>query len=177
MPADDRHARVVVALAAELEAGGFEPVLVGGMALALLGSQRITRDFDLLVVDRERSAGRIADIMYQHGLELVTKFSPEGEVLHTVDSRKVATIKLEQQKPRSIPFYHPTTRLRVDLLMDFPLPAHEITDRATKVRVARGHLRIATRDDLIRLKEIARKDRTSATDAQDLEFLHRLPAA
>ena len=34
---------------AALEDRGFAPILVGGMALVVLGSQRVTRDFDFVV--------------------------------------------------------------------------------------------------------------------------------
>ena len=38
------HLEKVVALAADLEERGFEPILVGGIALVILGSQRVTKD-------------------------------------------------------------------------------------------------------------------------------------
>lgn len=43
----------------ELSDLGLEPVLVGGMALVILGSRRVTRDFDFIVAepaDRLRAA-------------------------------------------------------------------------------------------------------------------------
>ena len=33
---------------------GFQPTLVGGMALVTLGSPRVTKDFDFLVVEEAR---------------------------------------------------------------------------------------------------------------------------
>jgi hypothetical protein len=61
----------------------------------------------------------------------------------------------------------------VDLLLDFPLPAHPVAGRAESVKVGSDRLRVASTEDLIRLKEIAYADRRSASDAQDLEFLKR----
>ena len=37
------------AIAKALRGLGFEPVLVGGMALVILGSRRVTRDFDFVI--------------------------------------------------------------------------------------------------------------------------------
>jgi hypothetical protein len=173
MPASDDYLRTVGGLAGALDARGFEPVLVGGMALVLLGSQRVTRDFDLLVSTQGPSTEDLVRVMYRHHLELATKFSPEGEVKRTVDTVRIAAAKLKAEQPRSLFFFNPKTGLRVDLLLDFPLHAHPVAERADKVKVGSGTLRVASREDLRRLKEIAYADRRSASDAQDLEFLKR----
>jgi len=44
-PAD--HLQTVGEIVQGLRALGLEPVLVGGMALVVLGSRRVTRDFDI----------------------------------------------------------------------------------------------------------------------------------
>jgi len=43
------HLQRVAEIVRELRALDFEPVLVGGMALVILGSRRVTRDFDFVV--------------------------------------------------------------------------------------------------------------------------------
>jgi hypothetical protein len=173
MPASDGYLRTVGDLAVAMDELGSEPVLVGGMALVLLGSQRVTRDFDLLVSTQGPPTEDLVRLMYQHHLELVTKFSPDGEVKRTVDNVRIAVAKLKAEQPRSLFFSNPKTGLRVDLLLDFPLPAHPLAKRAEKVKVGSGSLRVAATEDLVRLKEIAYADRRSASDAQDLEFLKR----
>ena len=174
MAASDDYLRTVGGLAGALDAQGFEPVLVGGMALVLRGSQRVTRDFDLLVSTLGRSTEELVRLMYQHRLELVTKFTPAGEVKRTVDNVRIAVSKLKTAKPQSLFFCNPKTGLRVDILLDFPLPAHGVAQRAEKVKVGSGALRVASPQDLMQLKEIAYADRRSASDAQDLEFLRRM---
>lgn len=174
MATSDGYLRTVGGLAGALDERGFVPVLVGGMALVLLGSQRVTRDFDLLVSTEGSSTEDLVRLMYRHHLELVTKFSPEGEVKRTIDNVRVAVAKLKVEQPRSLFFYNPKTGLRVDLLLDFPLPAQPVAGRAEKVKVGSGSLRVASTKDLRRLKEIAYADRRSASDAQDLEFLRNL---
>ncbi|HCU24065.1 MAG TPA: hypothetical protein DF383_03530, partial [Deltaproteobacteria bacterium] len=51
----------------ELELRGLKPVLVGGMALVLLGSQRVTRDFDFLVSRQEETIEGVIEVFYKHG--------------------------------------------------------------------------------------------------------------
>jgi len=53
----------LLAVVAELESAGYECVLVGGMALVTMGSQRLTRDFDLMVPDDEPTRERLVRAM------------------------------------------------------------------------------------------------------------------
>jgi hypothetical protein len=156
-----------------LEERGLHPVLVGGMALVVLGSQRVTKDFDLLVSAAGLSRDLVG-VIYQRGYELVTKLNKAGEVERTIENPAVATARLKLDQPRSVFFYNRKTRLRVDLLLDFPLPTQDIADRAAKIGKAPRTLRVAAPEDLLRLKEIAYADRKAATDAQDLVFLRDL---
>jgi len=174
MPAETGPIKEIVALVADLEAGLFQPVLVGGMALVVLGSQRVTRDFDFLVSRPVPSSKKLVDIMYRHKLELVTKFNPPGEVIRTVDNPRVASLKIDEEHPQSLSFFAWKTGLRVDLLLDFPLSARDLAGPATKVAFPSGHVRIAAPPDLLKLKEIAHADRKSPSDASDLEFLRNL---
>src|SRR5262245_42121790 len=173
MAGDADPLRQIHPLVDALEEMGLHPVLVGGMALVVLGSQRVTKDFDFLVSSRDVPPD-LVEVMYRQGYELVTKFNVAGEVVRTVDNVKVAAARLKLDKPRSVFFYDWKTGLRVDLLLDFPLPAKDISGRAAKLGKGRGVLRVASPEDLLRLKEIAYADRKSAADAHDLEFLRRI---
>ncbi|MEK7475744.1 MAG: hypothetical protein AAB152_08940 [Candidatus Coatesbacteria bacterium] len=174
MPADAALTEEMVALVDALEAAGVQPVLVGGMALVVLGSQRVTQDFDFVVPRPAPSSRILVEAMYRRKLELVTKLSPQGEVIRTVDNPRIASLKIDSERPQSVSFFARKTGLRVDLLFDFPLPARDIAGHATTVGFPSGHVRIASAPDLLRLKEIAHADRKSASDASDLEFLRTL---
>lgn len=165
------HLEKVLALSEALEEKGFRPVLVGGIALVILGSQRVTKDFDFLVSLQDLGVDDLTAIFYKHGFALVTKFNKQGEILRTIDNRRVAAIKLKSDLPQSLFFFDWKTRLKVDLLLDFPLLAKDIVGRATKVKIKSRSLRIASPEDLLRLKEIAYAARHSAADADDLAFL------
>jgi hypothetical protein len=73
--------------------------------------------------------------------------------------------------PASAYFWHPTKRLRIDLLFDFPIAAASLAANAVKTRIRSRVLNVASAADLLRLKKIARKRRSAAGDAQDIEFL------
>jgi hypothetical protein len=77
-------------------------------------------------------------------------------------------------RPRSAYFYNQNLGLRVDLLFDFPSQARDVRRRSTRKKIESYAFHIASRPDLIRMKEIAANDRHASRDLQDLEFLKRI---
>ena len=150
---------------------GLEPVLVGGMALVVLGSRRVTRDFDFVVARPGAGLGRLLDVFYDRGFELASRVDSAGDVTATIDSRRVAAARFRLDAPSSAYFLNPETGLRIDLLFDFPVPAATLATRATTLKARSTVLRIASEADLLRLKKIARAHRSSPGDAEDIAFL------
>ena len=150
---------------------GLEPVLVGGMALVLLGSRRVTRDFDFVIRQPGDRLNALVDLFYDRGFELASKTNDAGDVVATIDNRRVAGVRLKLDAPASAFFWHSTKRLRIDLLFDFPVAAAELAANAVETRIRGRVLNVASAADLLRLKEIAAAKRSAAGDAQDIEFL------
>lgn len=159
------------AIAKALNDLGLTPVLVGGAALVILGSRRVTRDFDFVVGSPDDRLGDAIAVFYDRGLQLASRLDEHGDVVSTIDNRRVAAIRLRVDSPSSAYFFNRSTRLRIDLLFDFPIPAADLMKRATRMKIRSGVLHIASEKDLLRLKQIARADRSVAADAQDIEFL------
>ncbi len=171
MPKGRSHLETVGRVAEALERLGHVPVLVGGMALVVLGSRRVTRDFDFVVARPGDDFGRLLDVLYDRGLELASRVDADGDVTATIANRKVAAARLRLDGPASAYFLDPGTGLRIDLLFDFPLPAATLAARATTVKARSAVLRVASEADLLRLKKIARSHRSSPGDAEDIAFL------
>lgn len=161
----------VVQIADGLKGIGLEPVLVGGMALVLLGSRRITRDFDFVIRQPGDRLNAVVDLFYDRGFELASKVNDAGDIVATLDNRRVAGGRLELDAPASAYFWHRTKRLRLDLLFDFPVAAAELAANAVETRIRGRVLNVASAADLLRLKEIAANKRSAAGDTQDIEFL------
>jgi predicted nucleotidyltransferase len=168
-PAD--HLRVVATIIRELRGVGLEPVLVGGMALVVLGSRRVTRDFDFVVADPGPRLDSVLDVFYGHGLELVSRLDEGGNVTATLSNRRVASIRLRLDTPASASFFSESTGLRIDLLFDFPVPAAELVTHARRLRIRGQSLVIASEEDLLRLKRTAAAARSVPGDADDIAFL------
>jgi hypothetical protein len=150
---------------------GFEPILVGGMALVILGSQRVTRDFDFVIPQPGDRLESLVDVFYDRGLELVSRLSADGEVRTTIDNRRVACIRLRLDAPASAYFFCARTGLRIDLLFDFPIAAATLADHATRIKIRSHVFHMASEQDLLRLKKIARDRRSVAADIVDIAFL------
>jgi hypothetical protein len=165
------HLRVVGEIVHGLRTLGLDPVLVGGMALVILGSRRVTRDFDFVIAQPGDGLPRAIDLFYDRGLQLISRLNALGDVTSTIDNRKVAAIRLRLDAPASAYFFNARTGLRVDLLFDFPIPAAKLAGRATRTKIRAQVFDVASEEDLLRLKRIARANRSAAGDAEDIAFL------
>jgi hypothetical protein len=154
-----------------LTKASFAPIMVGGMALVILGSRRVTTDFDFVIASPGERLQNLVDVFYDHGLELASRLDADGDVIATIDNRRVAAIRLRIDKPDSAFFVKRRTGLRIDLLFDFPLPAAKLAATATEMKVRSHVFRLASETDLLRLKQIAHADRAAPGDAQDIAFL------
>src|SRR5262249_10734405 len=61
------HLEDVGAVSTALSHLGLTPVLVGGMALVILGSRRVTRDFDFVIAKPEQRLGDLVAMLYDRG--------------------------------------------------------------------------------------------------------------
>lgn len=165
------HLEEVGAVVRALTSLGVQPVLVGGMALVILGSQRVTRAFDFVIARPGDRLESLIDVFYDRGLELVSRLSDDGEVTGTIDNRRVASVRLRLDAPASAYFFCPRTGLRIDLLFDFPIPAATLADHATRIKIRSHVFHVASEEDLLRLKKIARDQRAVAADIVDIAFL------
>jgi len=161
----------VGAVAEALSDLGLKPVLVGGMALVILGSRRVTHDFDFVISRPDDQLDEVVAILYGRGLELASRVNEVGDVTATIDNQRVAASRLRIDAPSSAYFFNSTTRLRIDLLFDFPIPAAELVKTATTMKVRSQVLRVASEESLLRLKRLAKAARSFAGDAQDIAFL------
>lgn len=154
-----------------LTAAGFQPILVGGMAAVVLGSQRVTKDYDFVLASPGDRLQAVVDVFYDRGFELVSRVNGSGDVTATIDNARIAAVRIRLDGPSSVYFFHRGSRVRVDLLFDFPVPAAELAANATRLKIRSYVFHIASEADLLRLKKIAAARRSAPGDAQDIAFL------
>ena len=171
MPDPVDHLQAVGDIVGGLRDLGLDPVLVGGMALVVLGSRRVTRDFDFVIAHPGERLARTIDLFYDRGFELVSCLDDVGQVIATIASRRVAAVRLRLDAPASAYFCNAKTGLRVDLLFDFPIPAATLAERATRTKIRAHVFHVASEEDLLRLKRLVKAERSAPGDAEDIAFL------
>lgn len=171
MPKPVDHIQTVGEIVQELDRLHLEPILVGGMALAILGSRRVTRDFDFVITKPDVQLKDMLAIFYDRGFEMAAQVDADGDITLTIDNPNVAAIRIKMDTPDSIFLINRKTDLRIDLLFDFPISAAELSKNAQTKKLNSQTITVASPKDLLRLKEMAQSARNAPGDAQDIAFL------
>lgn len=149
-----------------LNQDGVRYIVVGGVAVVLHGYARFTADIDL-VVDLDPPAARVA-IRSLTGMGLQPRVPVEPEAFADPKQRQEW---IEHRGMRVFSLYDPGDPLRtVDLFVQSPIPFDELWSRSKLIALPTGEVRVASLDDLIKMKEIAGRPQ-DATDIRALEAL------
>ena len=158
---------------------GIDFVVIGGVALRLYNSPRVTHDIDIAV--RTLDLDTIISLMYSHSYYLVTDIR-EKTVFIALDSEE-AERWVEQTKAGSISFIlpyntpeHPAVPMenidissQVDVLFELGIPITRLKKHARLIQLQNVSFRVASIEDLITLKE-QRSDK-SPVDEEDIRYL------
>lgn len=156
-----------ISLFAVLAATRIRFVVVGGLAMLLQGVDRLTADAGLVV---DLAADELADAIRALTASGYRPLAPV-DPLALLD----AATRADWQRSKGMTvfsFWDSThTRPTVDVLLESPVPFEELWERADIIKIGSTDVRVAARDDLIRLKESSGRER----DQADIEALRRLP--
>jgi hypothetical protein len=158
---------------------GIDFVVIGGVALRLYNSPRVTHDIDIAA--RTLDLDTIISLMYSHSYYLVTDIH-EKTVFIALNSEE-AELWVEQTKAGSISFIlpyntpkHPTVPMenidissQVDVLFELGIPITRLKKHARLIQLQNVSFRVASIEDLITLKE-QRSDK-SPVDEEDIRYL------
>lgn len=149
-----------------LSEAGVDFVVIGGIAVVLLGSARNTNDLDITFATDSANLQALGDVLLAlnarlRGVDEEVPFIPDGRTL-----RQVSLLSLE------------TDGGWLDLLAapGGAPPYAELRDRARLVRLDGIRVRVADIDDMIAMKKAAGRLRDLA-DIEELEAIKRLQAA
>jgi len=149
-----------------LNRDGVRYIVVGGVAVVLHGHARFTADIDL-VVDLDPSAARRA-IRSLTRMGLKPRVPVEPEAFADPEQRREW---IQHRGMMVFSLYDPDDPLRVvDLFVQPPIPFDELWSRSKLIALPTGEVRVASLDDLIKMKEIAGRPQ-DATDIEALEAL------
>jgi hypothetical protein len=165
-----------------LAVNGITSVMVGGLALRMYNSPRVTIDMDLAISPLDIDAA--LTLMYSHGFLLITgvdkrvalvESSPEA-ALTWAERTKPGSLTLVQAalspSQTSIPLDSIDITTEVDFLFDLAIPFPRLKQHARMFPMDNFTILVASIHDLLILKE-SRQDKSSA-DITDIRFLKDL---
>jgi hypothetical protein len=153
-------------LFAALEAAGLEYAVVGGVAVNIHGVPRMTYDVDIVVATTEPSLRTCREVLDGLGLRSRLPFA--------LESIAAAATRRELEHDRglvAVTFTDPSNPLReVDVLVAPSLDPDGIAARAVRRGSGAMTVRVASIEDLVRMKRLARRPQ----DLADVAHLERL---
>jgi len=140
-------------------------VIVGGIAVNLLGGMRSTADLDILVEMSDDNLKKIVKILTNQGYR----------VKQPVDPMKIAEIKtrqdwIEKKHMKAFNFYKEDELKEVDLIIDSPVSYQEAKKNVKRIKVDDLTLPVISIDKLIEMK----KNTGRAIDKLDIEELTKI---
>jgi predicted nucleotidyltransferase len=140
--------RLIGKIARGLTRRGIQYMIIGGQAVLVHGTPRLTRDIDITLGADIDKAASIKDLCAELGLKILPedadKFINETMVLPAED---------------------PETKMRVDFIFSFSVYERQAIARAVNVRLGSTSVRFASAEDLIIHKVLAGR----AVDLEDVK--------
>lgn len=148
-----------------LNAADVRYVVAGGVAVVLHGHARLTADLDLILDLEPAAAGRAIDALIAAGFVAQLPVEPRDFA-----DPAIRESWIRDKGMRVFSFWHAENPMTVvDLFVEHPIPFEALWARSVEVDLGEVRTRIASIEDLIRLKEQAGRP-------QDLSDIERLRA-
>jgi predicted nucleotidyltransferase len=149
-----------------LAEAGVRFVVVGGVAVVLQGHARLTVDLDVVLDLAEENVRAAIDVLTSSGLHprlpvSAQDFADPATREGWVRERGLVVFSLHDPSD---------ARREVDLFAQYPLPFEDLWARADVVEIPGTTVRVASIDDLIAMKETARRPQ----DLADIAALRAL---
>jgi len=142
-------------------------VIVGGIALNLLGSLRSTADMDILVEMSEDNLKKALSILKKHGYRVKSHIDPMG----ILDS-KTRQEWIKKKHMQALNFYKDGKLKEVDIIIGSPITFEKAEKTAIKIKSGNIILPVVSVDNLIKMKKRAGR----AIDKLDIEELKKIKA-
>lgn len=143
-------------------------VLVGGIAVNLLGSARTTADLDILVEMSDKNLAKVVNIMKKN----------KYRVKQPVDPMNIADAKtredwIKNKHMKAFNFYKEDELKEVDIIIDSPVSFNQASKTALRMKIEGISLPVISIQNLIRMKEITGRLKDKL-DIQELKKIKKL---
>ena len=143
-------------------------VLVGGMALNILGSMRSTADMDILVEMSDQNLKKVIKILMKNGYRVKQPVDPMG-MADQVTRRDW----IQNKHMKAFNFYKDQELKEVDIIIETPVPYEKARKTALTVKCGRLTLPVISIEHLIVMKKKSNRP-VDKLDIQDLKRIKTL---
>jgi len=140
-------------------------IIVGGIAVNLLGSLRSTADLDLLVDMSEKNLMKTVTSLKKIGYRARQAIDPMR-----ITDEKTRNNWIKNRHMKALNFYKEKWLKEIDVIIDSPVSYEEARKTATYIKVDKFRLPVISIDNLIRMK----KNINRAVDKFDIGQLKKI---
>lgn len=140
-------------------------VLVGGIAVNLLGSMRSTADLDILVEMSDDNLKRIVRILKRQGYRVKQPVDPMK-----IADRRTREDWIKKKHMKALNFYKEDELREVDIIIESPVSFEEAQKSAIRIKIDDLTLPVISIDKLIKMKRKTGR----AVDKLDIEELKKI---
>ena len=140
-------------------------VLVGGIAVNLLGSFRTTADLDILVEMNDKNLTKVITILKKRGYQVKQPVDPMG-----IADEKTRKDWIHKKHMKAFNFYKYDEFKEVDIIIDSPVSYKQASKNAIKIKSGKITLPVISINDLIKMK----KNTGRGVDQSDIQALKHI---
>ena len=140
-------------------------MIVGGIAVNLLGYLRSTADMDILVEMSNENLGKIVNILRKQGYRVKQPVDPIG-----IADEKIRYNWIHNKHMKAFNFYKEDELKEVDIIIDTPVSFKEAKKSARRLKIDNIILPVISISNLIKMK----KGTARSVDKLDIEELKKI---
>lgn len=134
----------------EFQKNKVDYIIVGGIALNLLGGMRNTADLDIVVELSDTNLKKIVTILKKQGYRAKIPVDPMG-----IADEKTRRDWIQKKHMKALNFYKVDGFGEVDIVIQTPLSFKQMKKNRISVKIRNLSLPVASIDDLIKMKKAA----------------------
>lgn len=143
-------------------------VIVGGIAVNLLGSMRTTADMDILVEMSDENLAKIVAILKKQGYNVRQPVDPMG-----IADRKLRENWVQNKRMKALNFYKDQELKEVDIIIESPVSFAKARKTALSIKCGALTLPVISIDNLIAMKKTANRP-VDKIDIEELKQIKRI---
>ena len=148
-------------------------VLVGGIAVNLLGSMRSTADLDILTEMSNENLAKVVKILKKQGYRVRQPVDPVDPM--GIADEKIRNDWIKNKHMKAFNFYKESDLKEVDIIIDSPVSFNQAIKTAENLKVGTKMFPVISIDNLIKMKKITGrlKDKLDITELKKIKKLKK----